>query len=280
MVMSREPEAVDQLIGKGETALVVEDDTPIRRIVVRYFRELGYHVIEAKNAAEAMSCLESDAVDIMFTDVVMPGAVDGLELARQASDRWPDLRVILTSGFPQSKLNDELSQNRFHLLSKPYRRGDLARILQDELARERTGAPALRKSMSKVLVIDDDPAARRMIARILTETRFEVVEAANGVDGMRKFRAETPDLVITDIIMPEQEGIQTISEIRGHGSKTAIIAISGGGSGSGELYLSMAEELGANGVLAKPFRPSDLLALVDQVLSLDPLDRSQIPATD
>jgi PAS domain S-box-containing protein len=140
VAMNKEPEVVDQLIGKGETALVVEDDTPIRRIVVRYFRELGYHVIEAKNAAEAMSCLEADAVDIMFTDVVMPGAIDGIELARQASDRWQDLRVILTSGFPQSKLNDDLSQNRFHLLSKPYRRADLAKILRDDLDHQQDGA--------------------------------------------------------------------------------------------------------------------------------------------
>jgi DNA-binding response OmpR family regulator len=134
--------------------------------------------------------------------------------------------------------------------------------------------------MFRVLVIDDDPAARRMISRILSQPRFEVIEATNGIDGMRKFQAEAPDLVITDIVMPEQEGIQTIAEIRARGSKTAIIAISGGGSGSGELYLSMAEELGADAVLAKPFRPSDLLALVDQVLSLDPLDPGQIAATD
>jgi CheY-like chemotaxis protein len=132
MVMdNREAEVVDQLIGKGETALVVEDDTPIRRIVVRYFRELGYHVIEARNAAEAQSCLEADAIDVMFTDVVMPGAIDGVELARQASDRWPGLRVILTSGFPQTKAKDDFSQNRFRLLSKPYRRADLARVLRD-----------------------------------------------------------------------------------------------------------------------------------------------------
>jgi PAS domain S-box-containing protein len=134
VAMDTEPDLVEQLIGKGETALVVEDDTPIRRIVVRYFRELGYEVIEARNATEALERLEADPIDVMFTDVVMPGAMDGLALARQAGDRWPELRVILTSGFPQTKEKDDLTQRRFRLLSKPYRRGDLARVLREEQA--------------------------------------------------------------------------------------------------------------------------------------------------
>jgi two-component system, cell cycle sensor histidine kinase and response regulator CckA len=133
VAMSNESVVVEPLIDRDQTALVVEDDTPIRRIAVRYFRELGYHVIEARNAAEALSSLESNVVDVMFTDVMMPGDIDGFELARQASEAWPALRVILTSGFPQTKLTEELAQNRFKLLSKPYRRADLAQVLQDEL---------------------------------------------------------------------------------------------------------------------------------------------------
>ena len=134
--------------------------------------------------------------------------------------------------------------------------------------------------MAKILVIDDDAAARRMISRVLTDAGHQVVSAGDGVEGMRRFRAEAPDLVITDIIMPEQEGMQTIAEIRGCGSKVAVIAISGGGAGAGTLYLSMAEELGADAALAKPFRPPELLALVEQMLARDLLDQGQIAATD
>ena len=123
--------------------------------------------------------------------------------------------------------------------------------------------------MFKILVIDDDPAARRMIGRILAGGRFEVIEAVDGLEGARLYRTRSPDLVITDIIMPEQEGIQTIADIRGCGQSTPIIAISGGGAGVGDLYLSMAEELGADGALAKPFRPSDLLSMVNQLLHPD-----------
>ena len=123
--------------------------------------------------------------------------------------------------------------------------------------------------MPKILIIDDDPAARRMMVRILGDARHQVIEAADGVEGIRQYWAERPDLVITDIIMPEKEGIQTIADIRSSGSTVGIVAISGGGSGAGNLYLSMAEELGADAVLAKPFRPSELMAVVDELLSRD-----------
>ena len=131
LTMKAEPHLVEQLSGRGETVLVVEDDTPIRRIVVRYFRELGFNVLETRSGAEALAQLESIPVDILFTDVVMPGLIDGFELACQARERWPELSVILTSGFPQSRLTDDVASTRFRLLSKPYRKSDLARIIHE-----------------------------------------------------------------------------------------------------------------------------------------------------
>ena len=118
----------------------------------------------------------------------------------------------------------------------------------------------------QVLVIDDDEAVRQTIALLLEDVGIEVVQAADGKEGLRAFQRARPDLIVTDIIMPEKEGIQTIAEIRASGSKTGIIAISGGGAGSADLYLNMAEELGADATLAKPFRPSDLLSLVLRLL--------------
>lgn len=131
VALKTEPQAVEQLIGQGETVLVVEDDTPIRRIVVRYFRELGFNVVEAKNGPEAISQLESTPINLLFTDVVMPGSIDGFELACLARDRWPGLNVILTSGFPQTKLTNDLASTDFRLLSKPYRKADLAQIVRE-----------------------------------------------------------------------------------------------------------------------------------------------------
>lgn len=135
-------------------------------------------------------------------------------------------------------------------------------------ARRRPAKQAtIEVSVPAVLIIDDDPAARRMMRRILADANYQVIEAENGVEGVGQFRTRAPELVITDIVMPEKEGIQTITEIRAMGSTVGVIAVSGGGPGAGDLYLSMAEELGADAVLAKPFRPSELMALVNQLIA-------------
>jgi two-component system, chemotaxis family, chemotaxis protein CheY len=121
--------------------------------------------------------------------------------------------------------------------------------------------------MAKVLVIDDDPAFRRMIRMILTRLDHHVIEAADGNEGLTRFSAERPDIVISDIVMPDKEGIETILEIRALDPSARIIAMSGGGASLGTGYLAAALKLGANLVLTKPFRPAELAMMVDQLLS-------------
>ncbi len=105
------------------------------------------------------------------------------------------------------------------------------------------------------------------MSTILAKARHEVIEATDGIDGVRKFRAENPDIVISDIMMPHRDGIETIQVIRDAGLKTGVIAISGGGVGAGKLYLSVAEGLGADAIVQKPFRAADLIAAVDNLLA-------------
>jgi len=123
--------------------------------------------------------------------------------------------------------------------------------------------------MAKVLVIDDDPGFRRMIGIILTRMHHDVVEAQDGNEGIERFKAERPDLVISDIVMPNKEGIQTILEIRALEPDARIIAMSGGGVSLGIGYLGAALKLGANLILSKPFRPAELTAMVEQLLPVD-----------
>jgi len=120
--------------------------------------------------------------------------------------------------------------------------------------------------MAKVLVIDDDPSFRRMIRMILTRMHHDVVEAQDGNEGVAKFKSEGPDLVISDIVMPDKEGIQTILEIRALAPEAKIIAMSGGGVSVGTGYLTAALKLGADLTLSKPFRPAELTAMVEQLL--------------
>jgi len=121
--------------------------------------------------------------------------------------------------------------------------------------------------MAKILVIDDDVIVRETIVQILEDGGHQVVSAEDGKRGMAAFRSERPDLIITDIIMPEQEGIQTITEIRGVQPNAKIIAISGGGRIGNTDFLKIARHLGAFDAIAKPFDPDDLLNRVGRCLN-------------
>ncbi len=118
--------------------------------------------------------------------------------------------------------------------------------------------------MAKILVIDDEPQVRRAICQMLVRGGHEVLEATDGVDGLAVARAERPDAVITDIMMPNKEGIETIRDLRRDDPDLPILVISGN-SGSA-LYLQMATLLGAHAALQKPFRSAELLAAIDQLL--------------
>jgi CheY-like chemotaxis protein len=120
--------------------------------------------------------------------------------------------------------------------------------------------------MEKILVIDDDVLVRDTIVRILERRGYQVLVAGDGALGVRIFRSEQPDLVITDIIMPEKEGLETIREIRGQCPHAKIIAISGGARIGNMDFLDITGKLGASEIISKPFDPSDLIALVSRCL--------------
>jgi PAS domain S-box-containing protein len=120
--------------GGNEVILVVDDSEPIRRAVRRQLTQLGYRVVEADGPAAALEVLAREQIALLFTDVVMPGEMDGIELARIALERWPELKIILTSGFPESRVNGNGDSTAgLPLLSKPYRRDELARTVREIL---------------------------------------------------------------------------------------------------------------------------------------------------
>ena len=120
--------------------------------------------------------------------------------------------------------------------------------------------------MRRILVIDDDVEFRQMLAKMLERAGYEVTEAANGREGMRLFREAPSELVITDILMPEQDGVETVIELKREFADTGIIAISGGGQIDSKEYLRMAERLGVTHTLSKPFGREELLDAVKELL--------------
>jgi signal transduction histidine kinase/CHASE3 domain sensor protein/ActR/RegA family two-component response regulator len=134
-----EPRATDASIrGRGEMILVVEDDADVRRFAVSALRGLGYQPLQAADAVTALRLLETTPhIALLFTDIVMPGEMDGVRLAAEARRRYPGLRVLLTSGYTEhaSIGHDELTA-AIEVLAKPYRKADLGRKLRMLLGRE------------------------------------------------------------------------------------------------------------------------------------------------
>jgi CheY-like chemotaxis protein len=117
-----------------------------------------------------------------------------------------------------------------------------------------------------ILVIDDDLPMRRLIVEALTGAGHRTCEAKNGIEGLELFGICRPALIITELVMPEKDGLEFIGELRREGCRTPIIAVSGGRVGRGEQYLQLARALGADAALAKPFRCEDLVSAVDRFL--------------
>ena len=119
--------------------------------------------------------------------------------------------------------------------------------------------------MVKVLVIEDEKAVRKLVGRMLESRDHTMIEASDGVQGLQAFQAEKPDVVVTDIIMPNADGLEVIRKIMEWEPEAKIIAISGGGRVEERTYLNYAKKFGARAILAKPFEPDELLSLIESL---------------
>jgi len=120
--------------------------------------------------------------------------------------------------------------------------------------------------MAKILIIDDELQAREMMKEMLVREGHDVVAAANGAEGLEAFHKQKSDLVVTDLIMPDKEGIETIIEIKSIASEVKIIAVSGGGRYDPKDSLKMAQTLGADIVFKKPFERKEFISAVGELL--------------
>lgn len=123
-----------------------------------------------------------------------------------------------------------------------------------------------RRGVARILVIDDEDQIRMMLRQVLEDAGYDVDDAPNGLEGLRRYRERPADLIITDMIMPKKEGMETILDLKLDYPSVKIIAISGGGRIGPHPYLEIAEGLGAERVFIKPFRIEDLLLAIRGLL--------------
>jgi hypothetical protein len=250
------PAAVPALGGK-ETVLVVEDQAEVRNYAVAVLKAYGYRVITAEDAGEALlQCeWERGRIHLILTDVVMPN-VSGRELAGRLEKLRPGIKVLFMSGYTDNVIvHHGVLEEGAEFLQKPFSPEQLAAKVRAVL-----GPPA---PAAHILVADDEAGVRGFLRKVLERGGYEVTEAADGKQALQQARAGRVDLVITDLLMPGQEGIETIQALRKEMPGIGIIAISGRFEGP---WLKMAASLGADAVLAKPVGAELLLARVAEVL--------------
>ena len=201
------------IVGGSELVLVVEDDADVRETVVELLSDLGYAVLKAKDAQDALAIIESGAaIDLLFTDVVMPGPVRSPELARQARERLPNVAILFTSGYTDNAIvHGGRLDPGIELLSKPYRREALARkvrhVLRNRIRRDQASAPpADDKRALRILFVEDDELVRMASAELLAALGYTVIPAADGAGAVRLLEAGGIDILMCDDNLPDMRG--------------------------------------------------------------------------
>ncbi|WP_108484791.1 PAS domain-containing protein [Oceaniglobus ichthyenteri] len=265
----------DGLSGGSETILLVEDDDDVRETAFSMLSDLGYTVLQAAGADTALQHLQGDAaIDLLFTDVVMPGKTTGQDLAEMARELRPGLPVLFTSGYVQDTIvHDGHLDEGLQLLGKPYTQLSMARKIRDVLALEGTPiqpratctqppeekrAPDRAASLKPhhILLCEDDPLIRMDVALGLRDAGYEVFEAPTAQGAIDILKAETIALLITDVGLPDRSGEELAVEARQFHPQLPIIFATGG------LDVPAAETLGNCKVMTKPFRDVALLETI------------------
>ena len=238
-------------IARGsERILVVEDDEHLRSVPVRLLRKQGYHVVEAIDGKEALERLRGDQqFDLLFSDVVLPGGMNGVEIAEEAKRIQPGIKVLFTTGYAENAVvhNGMLDQD-VTLLSKPYPPAKLLEKVRDILDEQ------------SVLLIEDDKELRTTIMNGLKRSGYSVATASGGVDGLKLLKTQQFDVVVTDVVMHGGEGIETLGWIKQSNPDIPVIGISGHSQ-----YLGNFKKLGASATLKKPFTIEDLVKTIREV---------------
>jgi CheY-like chemotaxis protein len=276
----REMAAEDTLIGapaedvKGgeETILVVEDDDEVREVAVSMLNELGYRVVKARDAASALVIVDSGIpIDLIFTDVMMPGALRSPELARKAKERLPNVAVLFTSGYTQNAIvHGGRLDPGVELLAKPYTREALARKIRHVLAnhaQRRVAARISNQAITRdplkdttVLLVEDDELIRSTTKEMASDLGCRVREAGTAEDALRMLNEADVDILLTDVGLPGASGLDLVKEASARRADLALV-LATGDSG----IRSEAAQVNATLVI-KPYTPDALRQALEHAL--------------
>jgi signal transduction histidine kinase/two-component SAPR family response regulator len=237
---------VRPVVGGTETILVVEDDLIVQATAVDMLTELGYRVLKANDGESALIVLQSGIpIDLLFTDVVMPGPVRSPELARRAKQLLPNIEVLFTSGYTQNAIvHGGRLDPGVELISKPYRREDLARKIRDMLVNvqpivipeeallspPRADVSVSHFSSLRILVVEDNENTRKILCEVLTKFGHLAKGVSSAEVALHELEVNKFDVLLTDVRLPGISGLELARRAFAEKPSTKIIIASGYGS--------------------------------------------------
>jgi len=293
---------VQPVVGGSETVLVVEDDDAVRATVVEMLTELGYRVLKAPEASAALTVIDSGVpIDLLFTDVVMPGPLRSPELARKAKERLPDLAVLFTSGYTENAIVHGGRLDRgVELIGKPYTKESLARKIRHVLAnqkqktagklpadaapadsRDAAAIPAAAASVQPadaasgadaglhILLVEDEGDIRENTRDMLEYLGHNVIAVATAEDAMQSLSVDI-DLLVTDVQLPGIQGSDLAQLARAQFPHIKVLLASGYGGVA----------VAGAGTLPKPYTLEGLRAALQALQALSPAAPAASPALD
>jgi len=226
----------DSVRGGNETVLVVEDDASVRLTVHDTLSTLGYRVLTAVNGDDALQMLQRGiAVDMLFTDVIMPGNVRSPDLARHARELLPQVQILFTSGYAEDAIvHDGRLDSGVALLSKPYRQETLARKVRAMFDRT---APVMPDPVAtppaasyRILVVEDNLDAQHLVCELLESLGHSVEGHTNGETALTALAGGEFDVLFTDVSLPGISGVELARRARVAQPALHIVFASGYGN--------------------------------------------------
>jgi PAS domain S-box-containing protein len=226
-------------VGGTETILVAEDDEQVRTAVVETLQELGYHVLVASDAEEALAVVKSGIkIDLLFTDVVMPGPLRSPDLARKARERLPGIAVLFTSGYTRNAIaHGGRLDPGVELLAKPYSREDLARRIRHALTNQKPSelptvglekaAPARADGGRRILLVGDDDLGRVTTAELLRRLGHMVTQASSVQQALSTLRAGDIDVLVIGVGLTGASGTALAEAGRARQPQLRVVFASG-----------------------------------------------------
>ena len=252
---------------KNKKILVVDDEAVIRNMLETVFGKAGYSVRSIASAEDALSILDQENFPVMFIDLGLD-TMTGFELCERIRLDEPNAIIYAITGYEKLFGKNEIINSGFDdCIPKPFSDKTLCRAAEEAFKKIdqmiKLQAPN-NQIIEQILIIDDNNPFRKMLGKILQREGFQVREASSGDEGIKRQTEKPADLIITDIIMPEKNGIQTMLEIKEKDPAVKFIVVSGGGGYVYEIDFDIAEKLGAV-TLEKPFKREEILQAIEQL---------------